>query len=224
MELIARLKESLILAAEHLTGSVRRVFMARTVEALGAGGQRLAERELGWDRETVRKGESESRLGRESIDFRAFNGPKPKVVRHFPNLKQDLKDIIQPHLQTDPKFSSTRLYCRLNVAQITEALIETKGYRREQLPSREWLRKTIDAMGYGLRKVRKCKPLKKVPEADQIFETVSGNRSRGESISSMPHSTLPICRQLRNSSMHRLASVSSRASWHATGETSSLRN
>src|SRR5258707_10151143 len=34
----------------------RRMFMARTVQALGESGQRLAERKLGWNRGTIRKG------------------------------------------------------------------------------------------------------------------------------------------------------------------------
>ncbi len=45
MELIEDVKELLIKTANVLKGSERRLFMARTVRALGEGGQRLAERE-----------------------------------------------------------------------------------------------------------------------------------------------------------------------------------
>src|SRR6266545_8419224 len=59
MELTDSLKALFIETATTLTGSARRLFMARTVKELGPGGQRRAERELGWNRETIRKGSRE---------------------------------------------------------------------------------------------------------------------------------------------------------------------
>src|SRR4051812_5783818 len=49
-------KQVYIETAQCLKGSERRLFMARVVKALGAGGQRQAERELGGCRRTVRGG------------------------------------------------------------------------------------------------------------------------------------------------------------------------
>ena len=42
--------------ATRLKGSERRQFMAQVVQSLGRGGAVQAERELGWNRGTVRKG------------------------------------------------------------------------------------------------------------------------------------------------------------------------
>ncbi len=42
-------KQVYIETAQSLKGSERRLFMARVVKGLGEGGQRQAERELGWD-------------------------------------------------------------------------------------------------------------------------------------------------------------------------------
>ena len=42
--------------AQQLKGSKRRQFMAKIVKGLGVGGQTQAERELGWNRGTIRKG------------------------------------------------------------------------------------------------------------------------------------------------------------------------
>ena len=42
--------------AKRLKGTERRQFMAQVVQALGPGGQAQAERELGWNRGTIRKG------------------------------------------------------------------------------------------------------------------------------------------------------------------------
>jgi hypothetical protein len=59
MELVEEVKELLVETAKSLKGSARRLFMARTVHALGEGGQRLAERELNWNRGTIRLGQHE---------------------------------------------------------------------------------------------------------------------------------------------------------------------
>lgn len=54
MELTDSLKALFIDTSKALKGSARRLFMARTVQELGPGGQRRAERELGWNRITMR--------------------------------------------------------------------------------------------------------------------------------------------------------------------------
>ena len=71
MELTEEMKELLIKTANELKGSTRRLFMARTVRALGEGGQRRAEEELGWNRGTIRKGEHELKSGRVCRCFQA---------------------------------------------------------------------------------------------------------------------------------------------------------
>jgi hypothetical protein len=63
LELTASIKAMLKEAASALSGAARRRFMARLVEELGQGGQRAAQRELGWDRDTIRKGQQELRTG-----------------------------------------------------------------------------------------------------------------------------------------------------------------
>jgi hypothetical protein len=47
MELTEEVKELLVKTAKELKGSACRLFMARTVRALGKRGQRRAEEELG---------------------------------------------------------------------------------------------------------------------------------------------------------------------------------
>jgi len=74
MELVEDVKEVLIKTAIVLKGSERRLFMARTVRALGEGGQCLAERELGWNRGTIRKGHHELEQGIVCIDTYTLRG------------------------------------------------------------------------------------------------------------------------------------------------------
>ena len=55
-------------AAAHLKGSRRRIFMAKTVNAFGKGGQRKLERVLNWSRKTIRKGQFELENGLVLVD------------------------------------------------------------------------------------------------------------------------------------------------------------
>ena len=84
MELTEEVKVLLLTTAKELKGSARRMFMARTVQALGLGGQRLAERELGWNRGTVRKGMHEVKRGMVCVDAFSSRGRK-RSEDHLPN-------------------------------------------------------------------------------------------------------------------------------------------
>jgi len=59
------------------------VFTARVVRNLGEGGQRLAERELGWNRVTVRKGWHELDSGISCVDAFALHTRK-RAEDHLP--------------------------------------------------------------------------------------------------------------------------------------------
>ncbi len=79
MELTDSLKSVFRETAQTLKGSARRLFMARIVAELGAGGQRLAQRELGWNRDTIRKGTHELRSGFTCVD--AFRSARTQTCR-----------------------------------------------------------------------------------------------------------------------------------------------
>ena len=57
------LKEAYIEASKVLKGGHRRQFMARIVNSLGRGGQSWAEKELGWERKTIRRGQQDLAAG-----------------------------------------------------------------------------------------------------------------------------------------------------------------
>ena len=82
----------LIDTAETLKGHQRRIFMAKTVNALGPGGQRWAEEHLGWSRVTIRKGMHELDSGLTCLDAFAARGRRP-VEDHLPHLLDDIKAI-----------------------------------------------------------------------------------------------------------------------------------
>jgi len=93
MELTEAVKDLLVQTAKALKGGARRLFMARTVQALGEGGQRLAERELGWNRGTIRKGMYELERGIVCIDAFSSRGRKRSEER-LPNLLSDITAIV----------------------------------------------------------------------------------------------------------------------------------
>src|SRR3954468_6128471 len=115
MELTEPLKDYLRQTAESLGGADRRVFQARTVLLLGADGQRHAERELGWNRGTIRKGMHELTSGIRCVDAFCARG-RNRAEEHLPTLLPDIKAIVDAQCQTDPTFRTQRLYTRLTAA------------------------------------------------------------------------------------------------------------
>ncbi len=169
MELTCELKHFLHETANSLTGANRRQFMARAVQLLGRGGCRRAERELGWNRGTIRKGLHEVNSGITCLDAYNARG-RMRAEEQHPHLLDDLGDIVDKQSQTDPTFHSCRLYTRLSVAVVREQLIEQKGYDADWLPCEETLRVKLNQLGYHLQSVQKTQPLKRIPETEAIFE------------------------------------------------------
>jgi hypothetical protein len=145
--------------ARGLKGHERRVFMARVVQSLGRGGQRQAERELGWDRAVIRRGKHELDSGMRWIEAYGARGRK-RAEYHLPGLLDDIAAIVDGQSQTDPTFESTRLYTRLSAAAVRQALITQKGYTDEELPSEETIRVKLNDLGYTLHSVKKSVPQK----------------------------------------------------------------
>lgn len=159
LELTDSLKSLLMETADNLKGHQRRRFMAQTVKEMGKGGQRRAERELGWNRDLIRKGTRELESGIVCVD--AFHARGRKRVETFlPNLREDLISIVDSQSQTDPSFESNRLYTRLSVPEIILQLMRQKGYSILELPSRETIRCRLNELGYYPKKVAKVKPKK----------------------------------------------------------------
>jgi hypothetical protein len=163
MELTDSLKTMLLATAKSLTGSARRLFMARTVKELGPGGQQQAARELHWGRMTIRKGLRELDSGIVCLDAFTLRGRK-RAEDHLPTLLTDIKAIVDGQSQTDPQFRSKRLYTRLTAAEVRRQLIAQKGYTDASLPSAETIGTKLNALGYYPKKVRKTQPQKKWPK------------------------------------------------------------
>ena len=137
----------------------RRRYMADTVESLGLG-QRQAETLFGWGRDTIRKALNERRSGITCQDATCRRGAKP-VESRLPRLLDDIKEVVADHVQTDPTFQTPRLFCRLSAPEVRRQLIARKGYTDEQLPSVQTITTKLNALGFRLKKVAKCRPKKR---------------------------------------------------------------
>ena len=159
MELTDALKQHTLSTVAALHGNERRLFMARIAQLLGPGGQRQAERELGWNRVTIRKGLHELTSGVRCVDAFCMRGRK-RSEEHLPTLLEDIKSLVDAQCQTDPTFQTQRLYTRLSAATVRQQLIKQFGYRHRDLPTEETIRCKMHQLGYHLTKVQKCKPKK----------------------------------------------------------------
>jgi hypothetical protein len=170
-ELGASIKSLLKSAAAKLKGSARRLFIAETVKELGLGGQAVAERELGWNRVTIRKGLHELNSGIMCADAYSMRGRKKSEVR-LPNLENDICSIVEPKAQVDATLHTTRMYVKMTAEEVRKQLIEQKGYKDEDLPKRRTISSVLNRMDLHLKKVQKNQPLKKIPETDAIFDQI----------------------------------------------------
>ena len=126
------------------------------------------ERELGWNRYSVRKGIRELNSGITCIEYHSGKGRK-KIESHLPSLLSDIKSIVDSQTQTDPCFKSQRLYTRLSVESVRQQLIDKYGYSDQQLPTSETIRVKLNDLGYRLRRVAKVQPQKKFQKQKQFL-------------------------------------------------------
>jgi hypothetical protein len=160
VELGEAFKTTLIETAKGLHGAQRRLFLARTVRALGDGGQRRAEAKLGWNRVTIRKGMHELTSGITCCDDFASRG-RLRAEDRLPNLLADIKDVVTSQSQADPRFRTLRLYTRLTAEEVRRQLITAKGYRDDELPKPRTIRGKLNDLGFHPTKVLRCLPKKR---------------------------------------------------------------
>jgi hypothetical protein len=150
----------LIDTAKTLKASQRRLFMAKTVAAMGRGGQPWAEAHLGWNRETIRKGAHELRSGMTCADAFAARRRK-RAEEHLPRLLDDIREIVDGQSQADPRFQTDRLFTRISAAEVRRQLIASRGYTDADLPTQQTINRKLNLLGYRLTKVAKSRPQKK---------------------------------------------------------------
>ena len=123
------------------------------------GNVRKAESVFGWGRETVSLGLKELESGYICYVEVHERGDKKTEVK-LQNLEEDIRELVEPHAQADPKFRSPFAYTRITAKALREALIDGKGYTDEELPTERTINNIANRLGCKLRGVQKTKPIK----------------------------------------------------------------
>ncbi|WP_419624873.1 ISAzo13-like element transposase-related protein, partial [Thiolapillus sp.] len=102
----------------------------------------------------------------------SLRSPWLAAEEHCPRLLDDIVDILDTTGQTDPTFRSTRIYTPITAREVRRRLLEQKGYTDSPLIGERSLRTKLNMLGYRPQRIRKCKPHKRLPETDAIFEEI----------------------------------------------------
>ena len=179
-KLDVKVKSALKDAAQKLTGPKRRAYQAKITLDFFEGNARKAEREMGWGRETVKKGLKELASGITCCNNYQARGRKRTEVK-LPNIEEDIRFIVEPRSQADPALKSSLVYTRITAKAVRQALIDEKGYDSAELPSTDTIGNILNRLGYNLKRVQKTKPVKKIKQVDEIFNNVwEANRQSDE--------------------------------------------
>ncbi len=157
MEITEAIRATLNDTKAKLSSYACRQFMAQVVKTMFAGKQAQAEKALGWNRVTMSKALAELEGGFCYIDQTHQRGRK-RAEQYLPTLLADISEIAERHSQTDPTFRTTRAYTRLTTAAVRQQLLQEKAYSEAELPCEETIRTKLNALGYGLKRVKKVNP------------------------------------------------------------------
>jgi len=141
-------------AAKKLTGPIKRAFMANVTNDYFDGSSRKVESYLGWSRHTVHTGLKELETGFVCLDNYTARGRK-KTEAKLPTLEADINQLVQGQSQVDPTFRSTLSYARISARAVRQALIQEKGFRDQDLPSRQTIGSILNRLGYRFKKPKK---------------------------------------------------------------------
>lgn len=167
-ELTEAVIETARLAARKLTGPKRRSFQAELAERYCGSSPRRAEEVFGWGREAVRTGLGERRSGIRCLDDFSSRGRKKSEAK-VPQLAEEIRAVVEPHSQADPKFQTPLAFTRITSKAVREALLEkselrASRLRAEDVPAERTLVTILNRMGYCLRRVLKTRPQKRFPK------------------------------------------------------------
>jgi hypothetical protein len=139
--------------AQVLKGPERRMFMAWIVNALGRGSQTWAERESGWCRDTIRKGQWELEEGPRADNFGAagaspsYHSKYHPIERVWGGLEQHWNGNLLDTIDTTLNFAQTLIWrgrhpfvFRLTQTyhtgvRLTQAAMRQLEQRLERLPT-----------------------------------------------------------------------------------------
>jgi transposase len=167
VELAPGLRELLTETAESLSGAQRRLFMARALDKLGLG-QRQAQAEFGWGRDTIRKGMHELRSGITCCDATSARGRR-RIEEKYPGILATLEEMLADDTAGDPMNEDR--WIRGSLSHLARRLKEA-GYQVSHMTVGRMLRR----MGFSLKGNKRRQSQIKCPERDEQFQYIALQR------------------------------------------------
>ena len=156
--------------SKSLRASNRRAFQAKITNEYLEGNQNRAELVFGWGRHTVKLGQMELETGYICFNEIHKRGGK-RTEEMLTNIEQDIKEIVEPLCQADPKFRTSLRYTKITAKAVRKLLIDDKGYTDKELPTERTISNILNRLGYTLKRVQKTKPQKKLKKQTRFSRT-----------------------------------------------------
>jgi hypothetical protein len=137
----------------------RRQAMGDVTITLLDGKSRVAEEVFGWGRSAVSLGINEFQSGMVCVND-VSNRHKPKSEDKHPKLLADIRELLEPSSQAEPRLRTTLLYTNMTAQAVYDALI-ANGWSPESLPTVRTITNILNRNEYRLRTVAKTKVQKK---------------------------------------------------------------
>lgn len=150
----------------------RRLAMGDVTLSLLDGKQRVSEDVFGWSRSAVEVGINEFRSGIVCVNNLATRH-KPKSEEKNPKLIREIRKIMEPRSQAEPRLRTTLLYTNMTAQSVYNALLE-KGWSEESLPTVRTISNILNRHDYRLRTVIKTKVQKKPKKLTRSLKMSGG--------------------------------------------------
>jgi hypothetical protein len=148
-----KIKQTILDAARALTGYKKRAYIGKVSIDYFNGNARHTERKMGWGRDTVTTGIHEIRSGIRCIDHYSGRGNKRSEEKQ-PDLSRLIKEIVEPHTQTDPDFRNPYSYLKITAKSVRVELLNN-GFEENELPTERTISNILNRMNYSLKRVQK---------------------------------------------------------------------
>jgi transposase len=79
--------------------------------------------------------------------------------RQSPADTAEIRKIVEPQAQADPKFQTTLAYTRVTAKAVRDQLLKHRKLR-DKVPGRQAIGTILNRMGYSLKRVQKTRPEK----------------------------------------------------------------
>lgn len=150
----------------------RRRAMGDVTLSLLNGKHRVSEDVFGWSRSAVEVGINELQSGIVCVNNLATRH-KPKSEEKNPKLIGEIRKIMEPKSQAEPRLRTTLLYTNMTAQAVYNAL-RKKGWSKKSLPTVRTISNILNRHDYRLRTVIKTKVQKKQKKLTRSLKMSGG--------------------------------------------------